>query len=96
VDGLLYFPLIYPVQNLSYIKTKLAKASPSLMDAVIICALSRHSTLEDAKEVEEFFSVNPVPSSARKISQTVEGIRTNGAMLDRVKGSKLVDPALWE
>ena len=32
-----------------------------------------------------FFSANPLPSSERRISQAVESIRANAALLERIK-----------
>jgi len=85
----------YVKANIEVIKSKLAKASPSLMDAVIIMALCRHCTLEQAAEVREFFSQNPIPSSERKIGQTVEAMTNTGAMLERIKASPLASPETW-
>lgn len=87
---------VYFKQNMALIKNKLAKASPSLMDAAIIMSLCRHVTLEDANEVEQFFQSNPLPSSQRKIAQTVEGIRSSGTMLERVKNSALAQADIWK
>lgn len=82
-------------ENLAVIRAKLAKAVPSLMDAVIVSVLSRFCTSEQAANAEAFFVANPVPSSARRISQTLEAVRVNGAVLERIKSSKLADPAFW-
>jgi hypothetical protein len=65
------------------------------MDAVIIYSLARHFTLEDADEIENFFKLNPLPSSERKIAQTIEAIRNTGKMLNIVQASSLVNPTSW-
>ena len=44
----------------------LAKASPSLMDAVILNSVNRFCTEEKAAEIEQFFKENPLPSSERR------------------------------
>mmetsp|Transcript_7528 Transcript_7528/g.7752 ORF Transcript_7528/g.7752 Transcript_7528/m.7752 type:complete len:879 (+) Transcript_7528:105-2741(+) len=86
----------YFKENVELMKTKLAKASPSLMDAVIVSCVSRFCTNAQADEMERFFAANPIPQSARRISQTVESIRNSGAMLERVMSSKLTDASFWQ
>lgn len=66
------------------------------MDAVIVSLVSRFCTSEQAAELEAFFAANPVPSSERRIGQTVEAIRNSGTMLARIRASKLVDAAFWK
>mmetsp|Transcript_20947 Transcript_20947/g.30195 ORF Transcript_20947/g.30195 Transcript_20947/m.30195 type:complete len:870 (-) Transcript_20947:137-2746(-) len=85
----------YFVDNLEYIKKKLAKASPSLMDAVIINCASQFCTLERAAEVEDFFKNHPLPSSAMRIGQVVESIRITGSMLLRVQSSSMTSSSCW-
>jgi puromycin-sensitive aminopeptidase len=85
----------YFQENFEYVKTKLSKASPSLMDAVIGNSISRFCTKRRADEIEAFFKANPLPSSERRISQLVESIRTNGAMLDLVSASVIAKPGFW-
>lgn len=58
-------------------------------------SVSRFCTEQKAAEVEEFFTLNPIPSSERKIAQVVENIKTNGAMLSRVQKSKLAEAEFW-
>ena len=77
------------------LRSMLSKASPSLMDAVIVNCCGGFSTLEKAKEVEEFFNENPFPSSARRIQNMLENMRNNGAMLEKVKQSALVKDSFW-
>jgi len=81
--------------NFALLKAKLAKASPSLMDAVIVNCTSRFCTADKAAEMEEFFKTHPLPSSARRISQSVELIRTNAAFLTHISKSRLLDPSFF-
>jgi puromycin-sensitive aminopeptidase len=73
----------------------LAKASPSLMDAVVINSISRFITEARADEVQQFFEANPLPSSERRIGQAVESIRSTGKFLDNVIKSSLTDESFW-
>lgn len=87
----------YYKDNFEVIKSKLAKASPSLSDAVIVQSTSHFISLERANEVEEFFQIHPLPASSRRISQTVEVIRSNAKLLEFVKKSSIVsDPSIWD
>lgn len=85
----------YFQENFEYIKEKLAKAAPSLMDAVIVNSVSRFCTEERAAEIENYFKAHPLPSSERRISQTLENMRANGKMLNAIRGSKLGDASFW-
>jgi hypothetical protein len=80
---------------LEYIKDKLKKAHPSLIDACIGYVLSRFTTRAQADEVVAFFEKNPLPSSTRRISQLVESIRSNAALLDILNRSNLTNPSFW-
>ena len=82
-------------QNFGFIKNKLAKASPSLMDATIAFSIANFCTIEQANEVELFFQENPLSSSARRIQQLLENMRTNGLLLNKLLSSSLVTPAYW-
>eukprot|EP00602_Paraphysomonas_sp_CaronLab_P000533 CAMPEP_0185021724 /NCGR_PEP_ID=MMETSP1103-20130426/4412_1 /TAXON_ID=36769 /ORGANISM="Paraphysomonas bandaiensis, Strain Caron Lab Isolate" /LENGTH=825 /DNA_ID=CAMNT_0027553425 /DNA_START=132 /DNA_END=2609 /DNA_ORIENTATION=+ len=86
----------YFKENVEFIKEKLAKASPSLMDAVIVNCIGGFSTLEQAEEVESYFKAHPFPKSERRIGQAVESIRNSGSMLLKVKASDLVKASFWE
>lgn len=77
----------YLKDNFQHIKEMLAKASPSLMDAVIMFTCGKFCTYALADELEAFFEKNPLPSSSRRISQLLENIRTNALFLDRIKDS---------
>lgn len=65
------------------------------MDAVIVNCTNRFCTFEKANEVESFFTTHPLPSSCRRIEQSLEIIRSAAAFLERIKISKLVDKAFW-
>jgi puromycin-sensitive aminopeptidase len=73
----------------------LAKASPSLMDAVIVNSIGGFCTLEKAQEIEDYFAANPLPKSERRIIQAVESIRNSGSMLLKIKNSDLVNASFW-
>lgn len=75
-------------------RQKLATASPSLMDAVIVYSCGSFASEEKASEIEAFFAANPLPSSARKIAQTLERIRINARFVDRLK-SEIGSNAFW-
>jgi len=81
--------------NLPQLKAKLATASSSLMDAVIVYSCGSFSTAEKADEIETFFRENPLPSSQRKIAQTLERIRINARFLDRLR-SEIGNSAFWK
>jgi len=85
----------YFKQNFQTIKGKLAKASPSLMDAVIVYSANRFCTKERADEIEKFFQANPLPSSERRINQLLENMRTSAQMLDNISKSQLASAAFW-
>lgn len=78
------------------IKGMIGKASPSLMDACVAYSTGGFTTVERADEVEEFFKANPLPTSARKILQILEGIRTNAKFFDRLAGSGLAKEEFWD
>jgi len=67
------------------------------LDAAIGNSCARFVSLERAAEVEAFFKdpAHSCPSNERRISQLVEGIRTNGTFLLKIKASKLVDAEFW-
>ena len=56
---------------------------------------NRFCTAARAAEIEAFFATHPLPSSARRISQSVEMIRSAGAMVERIRGSGLVQAGYW-
>mmetsp|Transcript_12349 Transcript_12349/g.11966 ORF Transcript_12349/g.11966 Transcript_12349/m.11966 type:complete len:881 (-) Transcript_12349:131-2773(-) len=85
----------YLKENFSLIQNKLAKASASLMDAVVIYSTMRFCTAEKATEIEAFFKANPLPKSERRISQSVESMRSTSAFIDRIKASQLMSETYW-
>lgn len=85
----------YLKENLTFLKQKLGKSSPSLLDAGIANSCSRFVTLERANEIENFFQENKLPQNERRISQLIESIRTNGQFLEKIKNSNLVNPSFW-
>jgi puromycin-sensitive aminopeptidase len=85
----------YFQDNFETIKTMLANASSSLMDAAIVMCCGGFCSNEKADEIEAFFAGHPVPSSARKISQTLEGMRSNAKFLEILQGSDLVKEDFW-
>lgn len=87
--------LDYFRNNVSLLREMLAKASPSLMDAVIVNCCGGFSTLERADELETLFKENPFPSSQRRIDNMLENMRNAGAMLEKVKKSPLALESFW-
>jgi puromycin-sensitive aminopeptidase len=85
----------YFKENLALLRDMLSKASPSLMDAVIVNCCGGFSTLERAAELEAFFAANPFPSSSRRIENMLENMRNAGSMLEKVRASPLVQDAFW-
>ena len=85
----------YFQENFDLIKEKLSKASPSLMDAVIINCISRFCTTARADEIEAYFEAHPLPNSARRLAQSVENMRTSAQMLEAISKSQLATAAFW-
>lgn len=85
----------YFQDNFEAIQSMLANASSSLMDAVIVMCCGGFCSSTRAAEIEAFFEKNPIPSSARKISQTLEGMRSNAKFADFLKASELANPEFW-
>lgn len=82
--------------HIAQIRDMLSKASPSLMDAVIVNCCGGFCTLEKATELEEYFEANPFPSSSRRIKNVLENMRNTGAMLEKVKQSALIEDSFWD
>jgi len=70
------------------ISTMLKKSVSWMMDALILSSVSGFATAARADEVEAFFRANPLPQSARKISQAVENIRVSAAYCGRLVSSE--------
>jgi puromycin-sensitive aminopeptidase len=77
------------------LRAKLATASASLMDAVIVYSCGGFSSSEKATEIEAFFAAHPLPSNQRKLSQTLERIRINAKFLDQLK-SQIGKDDFWK
>ncbi len=73
-----------------------SKASPSLMAAMIVSSIARFCTADKANEIEAFFTAHPLPTCARRISQSLENMRANAAMLRAIGQSSLSTPAFWK
>ncbi|CAB1114462.1 unnamed protein product [Ectocarpus sp. CCAP 1310/34] len=82
--------------NFERIKGMLAKASPSLMDAVILYCCGGFTEEDRMEEVKAFFEANPVPNSARKLSQMLESMAINVRFFKTIAASPLATEAFWE
>lgn len=65
------------------------------MDAVVVYSCGSFASEEKAAEIEAFFTRNPLPSSQRKIAQTLERIRINARFVERLK-SEIGANAFWK
>eukprot|EP00581_Thalassiosira_minuscula_P004938 CAMPEP_0183743044 /NCGR_PEP_ID=MMETSP0737-20130205/65013_1 /TAXON_ID=385413 /ORGANISM="Thalassiosira miniscula, Strain CCMP1093" /LENGTH=925 /DNA_ID=CAMNT_0025978647 /DNA_START=599 /DNA_END=3376 /DNA_ORIENTATION=+ len=77
------------------VQAMIGNASPSLMDAVIVSCAGGFCTEEKADEIAEFFKVNPVPRSSRKIEQTLENMCANAKFLALLQSSDLAKDEFW-
>merc|ERR1712232_1305128 len=77
----------YFQENHEKFSTRLANASSSLMDAVIVMCAGSFCSVEKADEIDEFFRANPFPKNSRKIAQMTENMRTNGKFLATLQAS---------
>ena len=82
--------------NFEKLNGMIGKGSPSLMDACIVSCAGAFCSKEKADEIEAFFKENPLPKSARKISQLIESMRTNAAFLDMLQKSELSNASFWK
>lgn len=71
----------------------LEKASPSLMDAVIVCCAG--SFITKADEIESFFEKHPFPKNARKIAQMTENMNANQKFLETLQASGMSKEEFW-
>lgn len=86
----------YYKDNFTLLEKMLSKAVPWLQDALIVQTCGRFVSHELANEMEEFFRKNPLPSSSRRIAQTLELVRSNAKLLDLIKVSSIQsNPDLW-
>lgn len=81
--------------NFEVIKGMIGKGSSSLMDACVVNCAGGFCSESKADEINAFFEANPLPSSARKIAQCVEGMRTNAKFFDRLRISALSTESFW-
>lgn len=85
----------YFQDNFHTIKSMIANASPSIMNACIVMCCGSFSSHAKADEIEAFFEANPLPSSSRRISQLLEGMRANAQLLNVIVASELSKPEFW-
>uniref|UniRef100_A0A7S1B8F5 Aminopeptidase n=1 Tax=Corethron hystrix TaxID=216773 RepID=A0A7S1B8F5_9STRA len=83
-------------ENFNKIKKMIGKASPSLMDACIVSCCGNFCSNDKADEIENYFKINPVPLSSRRISQMIEGMRTNASLLCKLENSVCSEESFWE
>jgi puromycin-sensitive aminopeptidase len=81
--------------NFQKIKKMIEKANPSIMNACIVTCAGSFSSTAKANEIESFFEANPLPSSSRRISQLLEGMRANAQLLDLILASDLSKAEFW-
>jgi puromycin-sensitive aminopeptidase len=82
--------------NLQTISNMIGQGSSSLMDACIVSCVGSSASWQLANDVEEFFTRNPQPRSARKIAQTLETLRANAKFWEQLQKSALQDDSFWE
>ena len=87
----------YLREHFDRIRGLIATASASLMDAVIVYSAGFFVSFERADEIEAFFAAHPVPSSQRRLSQMLEGMRTNAKFLQSaLADGQLATQAFWD
>jgi hypothetical protein len=86
----------YFEDNFEKIKSMIANASSSLMDACIVMCAGGFSTYNMADEIDAFFESHPLPSNTRKIAQLTEGMRASAKFLDTLLSSELVNRDFWD
>jgi len=85
----------YYKENFAKIKGMIEKGSSSLMNACIVYCCGSFCSNEKADDIEAFFKENPLPSSQRKIDQTVESMRANAKFLEILRTSELSKEMFW-
>lgn len=85
----------YFQDNHKRLSDMVAKASPSLMDAVIVMCSGGFCSEKKADEIESFFKDHPFPKNERKIAQMTENMRANGKFLATLQASGLGQPDFW-
>jgi len=81
--------------NFEKIRGMIGKGAPSLIDACIVSCAGSFCSKEIADEIDAFFQAHPLPSSARKISQTTENMRANANFLEALQASPLSTDEFW-
>jgi len=81
--------------NFDRIKGMIGNASPSLMQACIVNCAGGFCSEVKADEIDAFFKAHPLPLSASKIAQLIEGTKTNSKFLDKLKSSDLTSDTFW-
>ena len=79
-------------ENFSKYQAKIGDSGSSLMDAVVTGACSGYSSEAAAAEIVAFFDANPLPRNERKISQTVEAIKSSAKYVETILQS---DAQAW-
>lgn len=82
-------------ENYTKLTSMLSKASPSLMNAVILNCCGHFADSTKIDEVDAFFSKNQLPLSSRRISQMIEGMRSNAAFSASMASGEISSAAFW-
>jgi puromycin-sensitive aminopeptidase len=86
----------YFQDHLERLSQMLDKASPSLMDAVIVMCAGSFCSEARADEIQAFFKEHPFPKNERKIAQMTENMRANGKLLATLQASDLSKADFWD
>jgi puromycin-sensitive aminopeptidase len=81
--------------NYDRIRGLIAKASPSIMDAVIEASCGSFVTEQRADEVEAYFATKDLPLNQRTIEQALETIRSKAAFLRYLLASSAAAADFW-
>ncbi|KAF4678888.1 hypothetical protein FOZ63_026883, partial [Perkinsus olseni] len=84
------------LSNFDACRGRVATASPSLLAAVVSSCARGSVTYEMADNVEKLAKEKELTSISRIISQIVENIRSNAALVDRAKSSAIASPEFWK
>ncbi|EER05228.1 Puromycin-sensitive aminopeptidase, putative [Perkinsus marinus ATCC 50983] len=83
------------VANFDSCRSRVATASPSLLAAVVSSCARGSVTYEMADNVEKLAKEKELTSISRIISQIVENIRSNAALVERAKSSAIASKEFW-
>ncbi|KAF4672964.1 hypothetical protein FOL47_011153 [Perkinsus chesapeaki] len=81
--------------NIEACKARVATASSSLLAGVMLNCTRRGLTYDMADNVEKLAREHDLASISRTISQIVENIRSNAAMVERARKSAISTPEYW-